>query len=263
MSLPLPNNTRNYVLKNNKLRTFSNFGLLFNKYVDWNIKDENGEKMWEKKKNIANEIRKSFAEQNSSEILKSLKGRQEKIIDHLKAQGYETKKLTLVTDYRLIIGLGSAHVLETGLILHPLYGFPYIPASSVKGIARAYAEISKEANELREIFGSEDKDRVLETDREGKVVFFDGLPTKFPKLEVDIMNPHYGDYYQGSNPPADYLSPNPITFLTIAPNQEFSFSLFSKDIVLLEKAERWLKAGLSELGAGGKTNVGYGYFREE
>jgi CRISPR/Cas system CMR subunit Cmr6 (Cas7 group RAMP superfamily) len=39
------------------------------------------------------------------------------------------------------------------------------------------------------------------------------------------------------------------------------FSLFSKDIVLLEKAENRLKSGPSEPGAGGKTNVGYGYFR--
>jgi CRISPR-associated protein Cmr6 len=263
MNLPLPENTKNHILKNNRLRLFSNFGLLFNKYIDWNIKEENSKKIWEKKINIADEILKSFTEQNSFEILKLLKARQERIINDFKAQGYETKKLTLFTDYRLIIGLGGAHVLETGLILHPLYGFPYIPASSVKGLARAYAEIIANASpeECREIFGSEDKDRMLETNREGKVVFLDGLPTKFPKLEVDIMNPHYGDYYQGNKPPADYLSPNPITFLTVASGQEFLFSLFSKDASLLEKAEKWLIGGLTDLGAGGKTNVGYGYFK--
>jgi CRISPR/Cas system CMR subunit Cmr6 (Cas7 group RAMP superfamily) len=25
----------------------------------------------------------------------------------------------------------------------------------------------------------------------------DGLPTTFPKLDLDIMNPHYSDYYSG------------------------------------------------------------------
>lgn len=277
MSLPLPEDTNKHVFKNNRLRTFSNFGLLFNKYVDWNIKDENGKKIWEKKKNIADEILKSFVDRNNSknleslsEILEFLKVRQIRIINSYKSQGFKTKSFPMKTDYRLIIGLGGAHVLETGLTLHPLYGFPYIPASSVKGIARAYAEISKEASEdeLREMFGSEDKNKVLETNREGKVVFFDGFPTEFPKLEVDIMNPHYGDYYQGKRdgrgnpiPPADYLSPNPITFLTVAPGQEFSFLLFSKDVSLVEKAEQWLIGGLTDLGAGGKTNVGYGYFK--
>jgi CRISPR-associated protein Cmr6 len=177
--------------------------------------------------------------------------------------GYIIKKFTLKTDYRLIIGLGGTHVLETGLTLHPLYGFPYIPASGVKGIARAYAEIIEETDkkEILEVFGSEDKDEAKETNREGKVIFLDGLPKRFPSLDVDIMNPHYGEYYQGKKPPADYLSPNPIFFLTVTPEEEFLFSILSRDAFLLEKAEYWLKGGLKELGAGGKTNVGYGYFK--
>lgn len=261
MSIPVPKDTKEFVFKNGRLRKFSNFGLLFNKFIDWNSN-------WEKKRDILDEILKSF--NTTPEIISSLIIRYNKIIDSYKVQGYESKAFKVTTDYRLIIGLGGAHVLETGLTLYPLYGFPYIPASSVKGIARAYAEMSGEASrdDLREIFGSEDKDKVIETNREGRVVFLDGLPTKFPRLEVDIMNPHYGDYYQGKKdsrgnpiPPADYLSPNPIQFLTVATNQEFLFSLFSKDAPILEKAKQWLIGGLTELGAGGKTNVGYGYFK--
>jgi hypothetical protein len=39
--------------------------------------------------------------------------------------------------------------------------------------------------------------------------------------------------------------------------------VFSRDKELAEKATQWLICGLTELGAGGKTNVGYGYFKIE
>lgn len=259
MKLPLPGDTGKFVFKNGKLiKKFSNFGLLFNRYIYWGSD-------WKKKEDMLDEVLPVFDKQDSSVILKSLLTRQGRLIASYKKQGYDLKTFRMTTDYRLIVGLGGAHVLETGLTLHPLYGFPYLPASSVKGLARAYAEMIAEASrdDLRETFGSEDKNKVLDNNREGKVIFLDGLPAKFPKLEVDIMNPHYGDYYQGSKPPADYLSPNPIKFLTVAPDEEFVFALFSKDVSLLEKAEQWLKDGLKELGAGGKTNVGYGYFNAE
>ncbi|HHT9159340.1 MAG TPA: type III-B CRISPR module RAMP protein Cmr6 [Candidatus Brocadiaceae bacterium] len=255
MTLPLPENTRNIVLQQGKLKKISNFGLLFNKYIDWGTN-------WEKKKNILDEILNAHTKNDT--IVEAYKNRQNALLENYKTQGYNVVCFTTTTDYRLVSGLGGAHVLETGLTLNPLYGFPYLPASGVKGLARAYAEKVDDASdeELLEVFGSEDKGKVLEINREGKVVFLDGLPAKFPKIEVDIMNPHYGDYYQGNKPPADYLSPNPITFFAIAPGQEFLFSMFSKDQLLLEKAASWLKEGLINLGAGGKTNVGYGYFIE-
>ena len=97
-----------------------------------------------------------------------------------------------------------------------------------------------------------------------------GLPTTFPQLDLDIMNPHYGDYYQKKKdnkgnpiPPADYLNPVPVTFLAVATGQRFSFATFSRDKSLAEKATQWLIGGLTELGTGGKTNVGYGYFKIE
>lgn len=260
MRLPLPKDTKEFISQQNILKKTSNLGLIFNKYFyEWTDDGNIGEN----KKKFLNAVVNSQAIRDSLKYLTEFDKRQKALLNNLKTQGNEYKIFEMITDYRLIAGLGSAHILETGLILHPLYGFPYIPASSVKGVARAYAENVAKASkeELRDIFGSEDKDRVLENNREGKVIFLDVLPVKFPKLEVDIMNPHYGDYYQGNKPPADYLSPNPIPFLAVAPGEKFLFSLFSKDISLLEKAEQWLKEGLAELGAGGKTNIGYGYFK--
>lgn len=46
---------------------------------------------------------------------------------------------TMWTTSPLVVGLGQSTTLETAVTLHPLYGFPYIPGSSVKGVARAAA----------------------------------------------------------------------------------------------------------------------------
>jgi len=41
-------------------------------------------------------------------------------------------------DWRLAIGLGTASIYETGITLHHIYGIPYIPASSIKGVVRSW-----------------------------------------------------------------------------------------------------------------------------
>jgi CRISPR type III-B/RAMP module RAMP protein Cmr6 len=49
-----------------------------------------------------------------------------------------TGKREYSTKWRLAIGLGGSSVFENGMTLHHIYGFPYIPASSVKGILRSW-----------------------------------------------------------------------------------------------------------------------------
>lgn len=44
----------------------------------------------------------------------------------------------LSVDWRMALGLGHESVYETGITLHHLYGIPYIPASSVKGVVRSW-----------------------------------------------------------------------------------------------------------------------------
>ncbi len=48
------------------------------------------------------------------------------------------KYFSLRTSSRLIVGLGVDSVLETSIKLHHIYGVPYIPASAIKGVLRAY-----------------------------------------------------------------------------------------------------------------------------
>jgi len=283
MNLPLPKETREYLISD-KIRAFniSNLGLLLNKYVsawsyDWATEEKRGKEKVNLKTEFLEKIEKEQFYINQIKM-DSLYKRQLSIIQGLKTSGWYVESFNATTASRLILGLGGTSVIETGMTLHPLYGFPYLPGSGLKGLARAYAEIAENFPDektkkklLYEIFGSEDKEpNNVANNRQGKVFFMDGLPIEFPKLELDIMNPHYGDYYSGKKdtkgnpiPPADYLNPNPVTFLAVAAEQKFSFAIYSRDKDLAEKAKAWFIGGLTELGAGGKTNVGYGYFKLE
>lgn len=264
MKLPVPIDTQSVLKDNNMLLKTSNLGLLFNKYIySW----QNGWKMEEKDSKEFRHAVSKRTQEFVKEHIANLAIRQQATLQSMKSSGWQVESFNATTDSRLIIGLGGTSVIETGMTLHPLYGFPYLPGSGLKGLARAYAEIAEnfpndetKKNLLLEIFGSMDKTRHSDDNRQGKVFFMDGLPTTFPKLDLDIMNPHYSEYYQGNKPPADYLNPVPITFLAVAKGRPFSFAVFSRDKALADKAKSWLIGGLTDLGAGGKTNVGYGYF---
>lgn len=54
-------------------------------------------------------------------------------------QEQHAKCSILAADARLVIGLGGKGTLEMGLALHPQYGFPIIPGSALKGLARSWA----------------------------------------------------------------------------------------------------------------------------
>ncbi|MEJ5200747.1 MAG: type III-B CRISPR module RAMP protein Cmr6 [Anaerolineales bacterium] len=229
----------------------------------------------------------------------TLKAYQERWQALVKAAG--ATPFRMKTDWRFIPGLGRKSALEIGFSFHR-YGFPFLPGSSVKGLARAWAlyelaytlrleasrldaldkllekepeEFEKErdkfnltsqdalkmAKDFRAIFGT--------LDQAGAVVFFDAIPAEqaFP-LDIDIMTPHYGSYYQGKSAPTDSESPNPVTFLTVPAGKTFWFAIGGRKGVkapelekLLPLARRWLENALVELGAGAKTAAGYGYFQ--
>ncbi|HEX8565163.1 MAG TPA: type III-B CRISPR module RAMP protein Cmr6 [Pyrinomonadaceae bacterium] len=175
---------------------------------------------------------------------------------------------------RMIVGLGTESVLETSITLHRTYGIPFIPGSSLKGLAASYAHrfmgtdwkkqtrnaaIGK-AHEL--MFGSQDS--------AGYVIFHDALyiPSSWRKnpknpLVPDILTVHHQKYYQGENlPPADWDSPIPIFLLSAQGKYLLAVSANSGD----EKFDKKIKSlaidildlALSEEGIGAKTSSGYG-----
>jgi CRISPR-associated protein Cmr6 len=85
------------------------------------------------------------------------------------------------------------------------------------------------------------------------------------------MTPHYTAWYQGEKNavPADWHSPTPIPFLTVAPGQTFLFAMLPRNPSEQEdredcaKAAGLLKDALETLGAGAKTAIGYGQFVEQ
>jgi CRISPR-associated protein Cmr6 len=189
----------------------------------------------------------------------------------------------------LITGIGQTHPNEVGMVFDHTMGIPFIPASSVKGIVRFAHMMELLRSENLKQFLNKEKDGIIESipetkiaaifggdlkieksgkseieKRSGKVIFLDAYPAKIPDLHVDIMNPHYGDYYSdenGETPPADYLDPTPIKFLTVSKGTKFTFrALVPQDSNLFEPVKIAFENAIKDEGVGAKTAVGYGRF---
>lgn len=65
--------------------------------------------------------------------------RQQRWLEAARSEGGTA--FTMTTAERLVAGLGASHVLETALTLERNTGLPYLPGSSVKGLARAWGLI--------------------------------------------------------------------------------------------------------------------------
>ncbi|MEO0253780.1 MAG: type III-B CRISPR module RAMP protein Cmr6, partial [candidate division WOR-3 bacterium] len=133
-----------------------NFVLLLNKYIpiiEAKITDREGNKpeIWfdiqgeciggDSKKLFLNGLKNKFKNKN---IYYKKFSELKNVIDDqkiaLERQGYKlVYSQSLKVQSRLIVGLGSSHVLETSITLHHIYGVPYIPASALKGVCRMVA----------------------------------------------------------------------------------------------------------------------------
>jgi CRISPR-associated protein Cmr6 len=177
---------------------------------------------------------------------------------------------------RIALGLGAKGALENGLHLDHTWGVPVLPGSALKGIAAAAAHHLAQDDAWRkgpnahspkgawhaELFGS-----ALDTqgtEAIGRVRFLDAWwdprGAEHVPVHLDIMTVHHADYYQGTAPPADTDSPNPVPFATISGTFLIALELTNPDDnpIWLDRAEELLRKGLSELGLGAKTNAGYG-----
>jgi CRISPR-associated protein Cmr6 len=190
----------------------------------------------------------------------------------LSGEGYAFREFLAKPEWRVVVGLGGPGPLETAITLHRVYGFPIIPGSGLKGVARAYAELAEGKDEkdpeFWAIFGGERKvereGQKVEEHVAGLIRFLDAVPIQPPRLELDVMNPHYPEYYQGNEPPTDYQSPIPIYFLTVGRGSPFAFGVVARTKEgerHLTQAVRWLQDGLCEMGIGGKTTSGYGIWK--
>jgi CRISPR-associated protein Cmr6 len=254
--LPLPQEVQRVADNGNRC---DNIGLWLDRFLtvsqNWEITQEA-----KRRHHLMKLIRRR--ESQIKEELNALQNRHEAMLEWYKQRGLAVRRIEAKPVWRFVVGLGAAHVLETGITLHRLFGLPIIPGSALKGAARTWAlfklaeklgvpilspreaaaksqtplekfedVILSQENEKKqtallsqllqdstipdevpirnlslqklrekwqpflEVFGS--------TEQAGSVIFFDAIPLEVPKFQLDIMNPHYPNYYrtQGQKPP--------------------------------------------------------------
>jgi CRISPR-associated protein Cmr6 len=288
MEYRLPNDTAE-LLKSQNHQSGENFSLYLNKAAHFG----------KEKFHLVNNGRflKNFNFSSCRAIIKKLNDRMAKHVSTL--HGTNLRTVEVKTAWRLTIGLGGESVYKTDMSLHPVYGFPYLPGSAVKGVVRSWViREFFDGNETRamndsklfcDIFGC-DKNSYYKKARKGKVYFYDVYPDRNVNVKPDVMNPHYQDYYNATStvPPADYLSPVPVFFLTITdtkfkihvggghkslgkigdyqnisqkPDEHVSDKLFEEseiDTSVMDYLYEKIKKALEQHGIGAKTAVGYG-----
>jgi CRISPR-associated protein Cmr6 len=231
-----------------------NFGLLYDCFVgygpDWSME---GNQKYQEVARLVEAANRWAGDAAYQAMYQAVRERWQRIMVTNGAESF-----TASPEWRLVVGLGRDSAFETGLTLHRVYGFPYVPGSALKGMTQAWAEASGEIKkpEIETVFGQPEK--------AGTAVFFDALPVSPPRLELDVINPHYPDYYRpGSRlPPADWQSPVPVYFITVAAGTEFLFGVGVRSSATDKAAlvRTWLQRALQEIGVGGKTSSGYGYW---
>ena len=227
-------------------------------YQDWSIgnpDDKSSEKLaW------LNDFIKQYNYDKA--LSESYLKRQKRLVE---TQGGQSQ--TFKSSSAFVTGLGRNHPLENGFLWHHTLAVPYLAASSIKGMTRAYLEHwADETVDINNLFGSANDNH----SQAGSIIFMDAVAETFT-LKAHIINPHYSDYYQEKTdangnltPPADYLNPVPNFFLVIE-KASFCFSVISReqDTKQVTQVLKYVKKALEWLGAGAKTAVGYGRFSED
>lgn len=251
-------------------------GLLLQRYV---AHPADGSERWSQAKR---DIHAAAVSAIPCELYKTAYERWERSLPELTASNQ------LQTAGRLIVGLGSENVLETGISIHHTYGMPIIPGSALKGLAAHYCDQvwgttdgrykkptpseneayrqylagkapKQEDNFHRLLFGT--------TDDSGCITFHDAwfVPGSSPApLVLDVMTPHHPRWNDINNPvpPTDFDSPTPVPFLSVTGTFRVAVSWHGPTS---DKAKNWtelarslLGDALRDWGIGGKTTSGYG-----
>jgi CRISPR-associated protein Cmr6 len=208
------------------------------------------------------------------------------------------EQFELMNATRLIVGLGGKGALEFGITLSHVTGLPFIPASALKGAARAYGfyrlaehfRIPPEAKDLEKFEGELFDNKLREQYRSNPEVdlfckafgsqseagwcrFFDGVLSGWHSqrlFTLDVMTPHFPEYYrgEGKSAPHDSDNPNPVSFVTVTERNLWAFAVGLRVGVMGEEraqevqkyARKCLRSALEDMGIGSKTSSGYGYF---
>lgn len=172
------------------------------------------------------------------------------------------------TQGRLVVGLGTPSVIETGIRLNHTFGMPILPGSSLKGLASHYCakvwgdenkEFQREQGYHRLLFGT--------TEESGCICFHDAwyVPESAGSpLVNDVMTPHHPTWLEGTIAPTDFDDPNPLPFLAVTGEFLIAVSWCGPES---DQAKAWteltcelLVRALQDWGIGAKKSSDYGRF---
>lgn len=134
-------------------------------------------------------------------------------------------------------------------VMHPIYGVPYIPASSIKGLVRSWAREHKESD-IKHLLG------YLEGSNASMaaVEFLDAFPTQ-PSLSSDVATPQWqwkGDLMAYGPAPHQLLS---LQGLELKIGLTHTSRGKESDVLRVLK---WLEKALLTTGLGSRSSAGYG-----
>lgn len=270
----LPKQTQDRLLPrlNNLQAAYSDYAFAYEEYNSRN-------KEWEKKDVKIGGMTRDLLNINAGfykKLLTQLHLRQKQAFEAL----YEVRHTERRIPVRgIVVGKGIPSPFDSGLCLHPQFGFPYIPATSWQGVLRNLIIVhyfdKDEAKALKDegfltIFGS--------TDQRGKIDILDALPESFgfENLHIEINNNHNADYYLKDEPPVNFKASPSIHNYHIIKNLAYVFRLgcYTEADNAKIKSGKWageepinvVKAHLNWLfqyaGIGARTKIGLGVFNE-
>lgn len=170
---------------------------------------------------------------------------------------------------KVLIGTGvTSSFFATGLQLHPVYGWPYIPGHALKGVVRAWVQECATFLDMTDVAGAaallehwsellgvtpDDQDDD-EPGEAGTAVFLDAHPHPRPgtgkafTISIDMINPHLDRF----------TDPTPVTFVSV------NRTTFRLDILGINAEDTAVVTdAVDTVGVGAKTGSGYGYLRQE
>jgi CRISPR-associated protein Cmr6 len=168
----------------------------------------------------------------------------------------------------LAIGLGNESVTEIGLTTHHTYGMPVVPGSSLKGVCRKGAERLRKAGEQGDKQSKQQFNALFgDTNNASYFTFWDAwydpASVNGKPFHRDVITVHHPLYYRARGEkelPTDFDDPTPLPFLVIKPGARFLFAI-DGPTDWTDSIKKLLLWSLANVGVGGKTNAGYGYFK--
>ncbi|MEU4827764.1 type III-B CRISPR module RAMP protein Cmr6 [Actinomadura sp. NPDC023710] len=197
----------------------------------------------------------------SAKLLAAVTRRRAAALAALEDGATAVRTLGLAAESAVVTGTGAGGVRDVGIELHGTYGWPILPGSTLKGVAREWArQFGFPAARISEIFGAAPE---AEDSVRGRVAFFDALPWRYGvQVTSQVLTPHTRGYRSaagdGPEPPGEHVNPVPIPFLGVERGWFVTHLAGPADLV--GQAAELLAEAVGELGVGAKTASGYGYF---